>query len=128
MAGEIQIMWTKHDHRARTALIGVMLAAAFAVPHAIGATPQTLQSCSGRAACDHVLGTHATKGVVRAIDATTLVIARTGQPGDMRFDLTPATYRAGLIEAGSVVSVRYREDGKKYVATAIALHRAKSEN
>jgi hypothetical protein len=73
-----------------------------------------------------VIGTHATRGVVRSIDETTMVIARAGK-GEMRFDLTSSTYREGLIEVGSVVSVRYREDGKNHVATAIALHRATFE-
>jgi hypothetical protein len=120
-------MWTRVERRARLALTAVMLAAAVAVPPAIVAAPQPSRSCSGKVACDHVLGTHATRGVVRSIDATTMVIERAGQPGDMRFDLTSATYRAGLIEVGSVVSVRYREDGKNHVATAIALRRPKLE-
>jgi len=54
---------------------------------------------------------HATRGVVKFIDATTLVIERTRQRGDMMFLLTPFTSREGLIRVGAVVSVRYREDG-----------------
>jgi hypothetical protein len=108
-------------------LIAVMLAAAVADQSSISAAPQSSQSCDGKATCDRVLGTHATRGVVRSIDATTMVIARSGARSEMRFDLTSATFRDGLVEVGSVVSVRYREDGKNHVATAIALHRPRSE-
>ena len=71
------------------------------------------------------IGTHATRGVVRTIDASTMVIARAGNRGIMTFSLTSSTHREGIIVAGSTVSVRYREDGKNHVATAIALQRPK---
>ena len=72
-----------------------------------------------------ILGTHATRGIVQTIDATTLVIARPGNRDVMAFSLTPSTRREGVIVVGSTVSVRYREDGKTHVATAIALQRTK---
>ncbi len=77
------------------------------------------------AAAMAILGTHATRGIVQTIDATTLVIARTGNRGVMAFSLTPSTRREGVIVVGASVSVRYREDGKNHVATAIALQRTK---
>jgi len=43
----------------------------------------------------------------------------------MTFSLTSSTHRAGVIVVGSTVSVRYREDGKNHVATAMALQRPK---
>ena len=72
-----------------------------------------------------ILGTHATRGIVQTIDATTLVIARPGNRDVMTFRLTPSTRREGVIAVGAAVSVRYREDGKNHVATAIALQRSK---
>jgi hypothetical protein len=71
------------------------------------------------------LGTHATRGVVRTLNADTLVIARSGDRGIMTFNLTPSTHREGTIVVGSTVSVRYREKGKDHIATAVALQRAK---
>ena len=68
---------------------------------------------------------HATRGTVRTIDATTMVLARTHDRGIMTFSLTPSTRWEGVILVGSSVSVRYREDGKTHVATAIALQRLK---
>lgn len=71
---------------------------------------------------------HATTGIVKSVDATTLVIARTGRkPGDMTFALNPSTHREGSIEAGSSVSIRYREEGKTNVATAITAQRPKPQ-
>jgi hypothetical protein len=43
----------------------------------------------------------------------------------LAFSLTPSTRREGVIVVGASVSVRYREDGKNHVATAIALQRTK---
>jgi hypothetical protein len=71
------------------------------------------------------LGTHATRGIVRTIDANTMVIVRAGNRGMMTFSLTSSTHREGVIVVGSTVSVRYREDGRNHVATAIALQRLK---
>jgi hypothetical protein len=71
------------------------------------------------------VGTHATRGIVRVIDANTMGIVRAGNRGIMTFSLTSSTHREGIIVAGSTVSVRYREDGKNHVATAIALQRSK---
>jgi hypothetical protein len=93
------------------------LAAQTDPPHASGRT-----SGAGQA-----LGTHATRGVVRTIDANTMVIARARNRGIITFRLTPSTHREGVIVVGSTVSVRYREEGKNHVATAIALRRPKEQ-
>ena len=67
--------------------------------------------------------THATRGVVKAIDETVLVVSRPRNYGDITFKLSSTTHRDGKIVVGSIVSVRYREDGKTHVATAIALQK-----
>ena len=64
---------------------------------------------------------HATRGTVKSIDATTLVIARAGNRGEMTFELTPSIHRQGTIGVGTTVSVRYQEDGTRHVATAITV-------
>ena len=84
--------------------------------------PQASDVTSG---ARQAVGTHATRGIVRVIDANTMVIMRAGNRGIMTFSLTFSTHREGVIVAGSTVSVRYREDGKNHVATAIALQRSK---
>lgn len=62
---------------------------------------------------------HATRGTVKLIDATTLVIARAGNRGEMTFELKPSIHRQGTIGVGTTVSVRYQDDGTRHVATAI---------
>jgi hypothetical protein len=106
--------------------------AAFALTLAVIAGPirtldahaQPPEASDDTSSTGQALGTHATLGVVQTIDASTLVIARTGNRGSMTFSLTSSTHREGTIVVGSTVSVRYRDDGKKHVATAIALQGA----
>jgi hypothetical protein len=61
---------------------------------------------------------HATQGVVKSVDASSLVISR-GKKADETFMLNASTQRQGTIEPGAQVSVHYREEGKSHVATAI---------
>jgi|SRR5690242_2590184 len=68
-------------------------------------------------------GTYATRGVVQAIDAHMMVIARPRGRGTIAFNITRSTRQEGAIVVGSPVSVRYREEGGDRIATAIALHR-----
>ena len=63
---------------------------------------------------------HARRGIVKSIDATTLVMTRTGRtPGEMQFALTPGTHREGPIAVGTPIQVRFWTDGRRQVATAI---------
>jgi len=63
---------------------------------------------------------HATTGVVKSIDETTLVITHPGKKGsDMTFTLDPSTHREGTVAVGSTVSVRYREEGSTRIASAL---------
>ena len=68
-------------------------------------------------------GTHATRGIVQAIDGHHMVIARSGDRGRMTFSLTPSTRREDAIVVGSTVSVRFREEGRTKIATAVAVQR-----
>ena len=66
---------------------------------------------------------HATQGIVKSIDDTTLVVSRPHERGDITFTLSAATHRAGAIVVGAIVSVRYRDDSKGHIATAVTLRR-----
>ena len=82
-----------------------------------------LEGANGSGALRDPGGTHATRGVVKSLDKTMLVIARSRGRGDMTFVLRPSTRREGTIGVGSAVSVRYREEGKTNIATAVAVQR-----
>jgi hypothetical protein len=76
----------------------------------------------------HAVPTHATKGVVKSIDASTLVITHKSKTGgEMTFALEPATHLQGTVAVGTQVDVRYREDGKTYVATAVTAQPVKPQ-
>ena len=66
---------------------------------------------------------HATRGVVKSIDDATLVVARPKNRGDITFKLGPTLHRDGQIKAGATVSVRYRDEGKEHIATAVSLQK-----
>jgi len=83
---------------------------------------------STKHASTHAAPTHATKGVVKSVDANTLVISHKGKTGgDMTFALNPATHLQGSVAVGASVDVRYREDGKTYVATAVTAQPSKPQ-
>src|SRR5262245_5106180 len=55
---------------------------------------------------------HTATGVVKSIDANTIVITSTGKKShEMTFALNPSTHREGTVAVGSTVSVSYHEDG-----------------
>ena len=66
---------------------------------------------------------HATRGVVKSIDDATLVVARPKNRGEITFKLGPTLHRDGQIKAGATVSVRYRDEGKEHIATAVSLQK-----
>jgi hypothetical protein len=73
--------------------------------------------------------THATSGVVKSVDDSTLVITKGGKkPEEMTFMLNASTHKEGAVAAGAPVSVRYHEDGKTHVATAVSVEQAKTHS
>ncbi len=73
--------------------------------------------------------THATSGVVKSVDDSMLVITKGGKkPEDMTFVLNASTHKEGAVAAGAPVSVRYHEDGKTHVATAVTVEQAKTHS
>lgn len=102
-----------------------LLAGALCTPTAAFARSSASSDASYAALdADPVVATHATRGIVKSIDASTLVIMRIAHRGEMTFAVSPSTRLEGDIIVGSTVSVRYREEGKRHVATAVALHRS----
>ena len=94
---------------------------------AIVAAPAPGAQTSGKHTTTATAATHATTGVVKSIDDSTLVIARSGKKGDMTFAVSPSTHREGSVAVGSQVSVRYNESGKTYTATAITAQAVKQQ-
>jgi len=62
---------------------------------------------------------HLTKGRVRAIDVTRLVVVGSG--GRQSFVLTPETERIGNVRVGATVDVSYHKDGKERIASAVVV-------
>jgi hypothetical protein len=113
----------------RYAVTAAMLVAALAaVPvGGVAATPQRAQA-TAKAPAKAMAATHATSGIVRSIDTGTLVITRSGKKGgEMTFALNPSTHREGTVEVASPVSVRYRTEGKAFIATAITVEHVKQQ-
>src|SRR4051812_22500515 len=72
--------------------------------------------------------THATKGVVKSVDESTLVITKSGKkPEDMTFTVNASTHKEGAVAVGAPVSVRYQEEGKNHVATAVSVEQPKAK-
>jgi hypothetical protein len=65
--------------------------------------------------------THAIRGIVRSIAESSITIAGCGKKiGELTFVLVPSTHREGVPIVGATVSVRYRREGDRLVATAIS--------
>jgi hypothetical protein len=85
------------------------------------------QSTPSQPAAKSEATTHSTRGVVKSINDSTLVITRSGkQAGEMTLALNSSTHRDGTIAVGTPVSVRYTHQGKDYLATAITAQQAKA--
>jgi hypothetical protein len=69
---------------------------------------------------------HSVKGTVKSMDASSLVITKSGKAGgDMTFTVNADTKKDGAPAVGSSVSVRYRTEGSTNVATAVTAQAAK---
>jgi hypothetical protein len=63
---------------------------------------------------------HAAKGVIKSVDANSLVITGSGAKAKERtFVLNSATVKTGTPVVGATVQVRYKTEGKQNVATAV---------
>ena len=99
----------------RTALVILGLVA----PPMLGASPVLPPTASAPSAAPDAV--HATRGVVKAVDANAIVVSRPNGRGDITFTLGPSLRRHGTIAVGTVVSVRYRDQGTVHVAIGVAV-------
>lgn len=99
----------------------VVTAALAAVPMAgFAATAMQAKPAAAKPAAAKPAPSHATTGTVKSMTADSLVVTRPGKKGgDMTFVLNSSTTKEGNPEVGSKVSVRYREEGKEKIATAV---------
>ena len=68
-----------------------------------------------------LIPTHAIRGVVTSVSASVLVITPSGKgAGAMRFVVSPSTHREGNMAIGATVSVRYRVEDQRLLATAVS--------
>lgn len=89
------------------------------------AAPARQSSATARkttAAAPAAVATHATKGTITSMDATSLVVTHSasGKSKPMTFVLDDSTQRKGSLAIGSKVEVRYRAEGKSNVAMAVS--------
>src|SRR5436190_597989 len=66
---------------------------------------------------------HSAKGVVKSMDATSLVVTEKGK--DVTYVLDPSTKKEGDPAVGSNVTVMYKTDGTQHVATDVKASAAK---
>ena len=65
---------------------------------------------------------HATKGVIKSVSDTSLVISRpTAKEKEMTFMLDSTTQKKGTLAAGATVDVRYKTENKQNIATAVTV-------
>ena len=82
---------------------------------------------SGAPAAKPAAATHATSGVIKSVDATSLVITKMNgkKSEDVSFALNSTTQKKGDMTVGATVDVRYRTEGSSNVATAVTVHAKK---
>ena len=108
-----------------TIVLTAVLAVTSGAYAAMAQTP-TQKSAAPVSAKPSAAASHSVKGVVKSIDASSLVITKSGKAGgEMTFTLNADTKRDGAPAVGSPVSVRYRADGGSMVATAVSAQPAK---
>jgi hypothetical protein len=111
-----------------TIVLAAVLVTAGAASAAVPQTASTKKSASPTSAAKPAAAaSHSVKGIVKSIDASSLVITKSGKAGgDMTFTLNADTKRDGAPAVGSPVSVRYRSEGGAMVATAVTAQPAKA--
>lgn len=117
----------------RYVVAAVVVAAAVAivprVGHGSASEPQARPATqTGKARSANADTTYATTGVVKSVGTGSLVLTRAGKPGhEITFEVSPSAHREGSVAVGSPVSVRYRDEGRVHVATAITVQPTKSQ-
>src|SRR5262245_46763314 len=114
----------------RKVLTTFVLAAALAVTGAAQAAQSTTTkkapASTTASAKPATAASHSVKGAVKSMDASSMVITKSGKSGgDMTFTVNADTKKDGAPEVGSNVSVRYRTEGSTNIATAVTAQAAK---
>lgn len=79
-------------------------------------------SASAMAPASTKAASHAVRGVVKSMDDSSLVVTASGKKAaDMTFVVNGSTTKEGAPAVGSTVSVRYRTEAGKMIATAVAV-------
>jgi hypothetical protein len=94
-------------------------------PVAFAATAGQKSSSTAKHSSSASTASHAVKGVVKSMDDSSLVVTASGKKAtDMTFVLNASTTKEGTPAVGSTVSVRYKTEAGKMVATAVAVQPA----
>lgn len=94
------------------ALLGALSTAAYAQAPA-AAKPKAKATATKAAS-------HSASGTIKAVDANSLTVARTGKDkSDLTVMLNSSTQKDGNMAVGSKVSVRYKEENGQNIATAV---------
>ena len=108
------------------AMVAVALAAVPAMAAAQAPTAKSSTKPAAEKSKSPSVASHSTNGVVKSMDASSLVITKPGKkPEDMTFTVTPSTQKQGTPDVGSTVTVRYKTEGTTNTATAIVAKPAK---
>ena len=84
-------------------------------------TKQTTKAEKTEKSSTKKVATHTTKGTVKSVSDSQLVITTSGKSAkDETFVVNASTTKTGTIEAGSHVSVHYTTEGGTMTATAIS--------
>ena len=114
-------------------IAAIVLGVALAVPMAglaapvPGQTKATAPKALKPAQTTTSAASRSTRGIVKSIDSNSLVIERGGKKKtEMTFALDATTHRAGDINVGSTVAVRYKNDASKLMALDVQPVKAKA--
>jgi hypothetical protein len=124
--------WLKESVVITTLGVRVLVASLLVTP--TGASPlprggvsQWSGSWSTQASSPTV-ATHATKGVVKSIDTTSLVITRsTRRTKEQTFAIDGATRQVGRVTVGATVEIRYRSEDGHRLATVVSVQEVRSQ-
>ena len=103
----------------------IVVGALALAPSAFAGAAQAQKSAKHAASTTTTAASHAIRGVVKSMDDSSLVVTASGKKAtDMTFVVNQSTTKDGAPAVGSTVSVRYRTEAGKMVATAVAVQPA----
>jgi len=104
-----------------------LVAAIALVPAFAVAQTKTAPKAPAKTVSTKPAATHATNGIVKSSDATSLVITKTAKDTKTEtFVVNAATVTKGAVAPGARVEVRYRTEGSQMIATAVTARAAKA--